>query len=307
MSYSLGHLSDPHLPLSAVTPPLRQLAGKRLLGFLSWQRKRRHIYQARPLAALLADLEAQAPDHVAVTGDLTNLGLPSEFLAARHWLGRIGTPDRVSVVPGNHDQTVSVPWLSGLGQWGPWMQGDGESSSAADGRSPFPFLRRRGPLAVLGLSSAVPTLPFSAAGRLGQRQIEAAAALLDQTGREGLCRVVMIHHPPVIGEGGRRKALRDRAAFSSMLRGHGAELVLHGHHHVTRLVTLPGPAGPIPVSEVPAASAVLAQPELAGWQLHRVVREGSGWRLTTRARRYDPVSGGFRQIREWTTRLGPPQ
>lgn len=307
MSYSLGHLSDPHLPLSAVTPPLRQLAGKRLLGFLSWQRKRRHIYQARPLAALLADLEAQAPDHVAVTGDLTNLGLPSEFLAARHWLGRIGTPDRISVVPGNHDQTVSVPWLSGLGQWGPWMQGDEESSSAADGRSPFPFLRRRGPLAVLGLSSAVPTLPFSAAGRLGQRQIEAAAALLDQTGREGLCRVVMIHHPPVIGEGGRRKALRDRAAFSSMLRGHGAELVLHGHHHVTRLVTLPGPAGPIPVSEVPAASAVLAQPELAGWQLHRVVREGSGWRLTTRARRYDPVSGGFRQIREWTTRLGPPQ
>lgn len=307
MSYSLGHLSDPHLPLSAVTPPLRQLAGKRLLGFLSWQRKRRHIYQARPLAALLADLEAQAPDHVAVTGDLTNLGLPSEFLAARHWLGRIGTPDRVSVVPGNHDQTVSVPWLSGLGQWGPWMQGDGESSSAADGRSPFPFLRRRGPLAVLGLSSAVPTLPFSAAGRLGQRQIEAAAALLDQTGREGLCRVVLIHHPPVIGEGGRRKALRDRAAFSTMLRGHGAELVLHGHHHVTRLVTLPGPAGPIPVSEVPAASAVLVQPELAGWQLHRVVREGSGWRLTTRARRYDPVSGGFRQIREWTTRLGPPQ
>lgn len=307
MSYSLAHLSDPHLPLSAGTPPLRQLAGKRLLGFLSWQRKRRHIHQARPLAALLADLEAQAPDHVAVTGDLTNLGLPSEFLAARHWLGRIGTPDRVSVVPGNHDQTVSVPWPAGLGHWSPWMQGDGEPPSAADDRSPFPFLRRRGPLAILGLSSAVPTLPFSAAGRLGRRQIEAAAALLDQAGREGLCRVVLIHHPPVIGEGGWRKALRDRAAFSAMLRGHGAELVLHGHHHVTRLAILPGPAGPIPVSEVPAASAIVARPELAGWHLHHIVREAPGWRLTTRSRRYDPASGRFHQSGERTTRLGPAQ
>ena len=57
--------------------------------------------------------------------------------------------------------------------WGDYMRGD-------DGDAAFPFLRRRGPLALIGLSSAVPTAPFMATGRLGAEQLARSRELLDQ-------------------------------------------------------------------------------------------------------------------------------
>lgn len=301
VTFSLAHLTDPHLPLPGGMPPLFHLRPKQELALLSWRRKRRLISTTVPLEALLADLEAQAPDHLAVTGDLVNLAAPAEMAAARRWLERLGEPARVSVVPGNHDCMVPAPWPDGIGQWEPWMRGDADPGPGA--APPFPFLRRRGPLALICLSSAVPTPLFLASGRVGPQQLLQAGAWLQQTAREGLFRVVLIHHPPVIGEGGRRKALRDRSALAGLLHRHGAELVLHGHHHVSRLAFLAGPAGPIPVIGLPSASAGLARPEVARWHLYGVERDGAGWRLTTTARCYDPSSGQFRAAGSWTLRI----
>jgi 3',5'-cyclic AMP phosphodiesterase CpdA len=303
LTFTLAHLSDPHLPIPLAPPrPLRRLAGKRLLAYLSWRRKRHRVHSPRVLAALMEDLAARQPDHVAVTGDLTNLALPEEFAAARDWLATLGPPERVTAIPGNHDATVPVPWQHGQGLWEPWMRGDGPK---LEGHR-FPFLRRRGPLALIGLSTAVATPPFSAAGRLGRGQVARLARLLAELRVQELFRVVLVHHPPVIGEGGARKALRDRALLAAALRESGAELVLHGHHHVSRLASLPGPAGPIPVIGVPPALSCLAAPELARWHLHRIAREeGGGWTLATEARAYDPAMGAFRPAGQWTLRLGP--
>lgn len=301
MGFSLAHLSDPHLPLPCRRMPLGGLGAKQALALLAWRRRQRRSRRPVPAAALVSDLAIHAPDHLAVTGDLVNLALPTEFLAAREWLAQVGSPHRLSVVPGNHDLTVAVPWQSGLGRWEPWMQGD--PGTAGDKGSPFPFLRRRGPLALVGLCSGIPTPPFSAAGRLGTDQLARLEALLRQAGDEHLFRVVLIHHPPIMGRGGARKALRDRGPLCAALRRAGAELVLHGHHHVTRLVGLPGPRGLIPLLGVPAALADGSGHEIAGWHLHRIERLGTGWRLTTTLRRYDPGSGRFRQAGEWSIEL----
>jgi 3',5'-cyclic AMP phosphodiesterase CpdA len=59
------------------------LLGKRALGWLSWKLRRRHAHRSEVLEALIADLRKTAPDHVAVTGDLTNVSLEDEFGAAR--------------------------------------------------------------------------------------------------------------------------------------------------------------------------------------------------------------------------------
>ncbi len=273
------------------------LRPKQLLALLSWHRKRRHIHTWRPLPALLADLRQQAPNHIAVTGDLINLAAPAEFAAGADWLVRLGKPEDVSYVPGNHDLTAAVPWTRGLGLWSAWMGDIG----APDGE--FPYLRRRGPVAIIGLSSAVGTPIGSAAGALGVAQLERLATLLDQLEAEDLFRVVLVHHPPVLGPGGRRKALRDRSALCEVLQRHGAELVLHGHHHLARLTAVPGPTGPIPVLGVPAALASGKKPELAGWHLHRIARAPGGWHLTTILRRYDPASACFTQAGQWTIRL----
>src|SRR5262249_30709965 len=103
--FVLAHLSDPHLaPLPG--PRLSELFGKRVTGLINWQRKRRLIHRADILARIVADLATQAPDHIAVTGDLLNISLEGEYPAARSWLAALGPPDTVTLVPGNHDAYV---------------------------------------------------------------------------------------------------------------------------------------------------------------------------------------------------------
>ena len=104
-SFTLAHLSDPHLPPMPAAR-LRDLAGKRALGYLNWIRNRHKYHRRDVLDAIVSDMQAQAPDHIAVTGDLVNIALEAEFEPSRTWLESIGPPGRVSVVPGNHDAYV---------------------------------------------------------------------------------------------------------------------------------------------------------------------------------------------------------
>ena len=92
MSFRLAHLSDLHLgPMPRVNP--RALLNQRVLGYVSWQRRRYRVHRREVLDALVADLREQAPDHVAITGDLVNISLPAEFVQAAVWLRQLGTPD----------------------------------------------------------------------------------------------------------------------------------------------------------------------------------------------------------------------
>ncbi len=190
-----------------------------------------------------------------------------------------------------------------MGRWHPWMAADG-GGEPAEAPPRFPFLRRRGPVALIGLSSAVPTPPGSAAGRLGAAQLARLPPLLEAAGREGLFRVVLVHHPPLPGPGGWRRALRDRDALREVLARSGAELVLHGHHHAALKAELEGPAGPIPVLGAPLALRA-RRDEPAGWLLHRIARDdgAEGWRLDTAVRAWDPGAGLFRAARVWTKRI----
>ncbi len=83
--FTLAHLSDPHLaPLPE--PRWSELIGKRVTGYINWQRRRRFIHDRAVLDKIVADLKAQTPDHIAVTGDLANIALPEEFARGRDWL-----------------------------------------------------------------------------------------------------------------------------------------------------------------------------------------------------------------------------
>src|SRR4051794_10389108 len=104
-AFVLAHLSDPHLPPLPVLS-LRELTGKRALGALNWRRNRQAIHRREVLEAVVADMQTQRPDHIAVTGDVVNLALEAEFAPAYAWLMSVGKPDHVSVVPGNHDAYV---------------------------------------------------------------------------------------------------------------------------------------------------------------------------------------------------------
>jgi 3',5'-cyclic AMP phosphodiesterase CpdA len=288
VSYLLAHLSDAHIgPLPR--PRTRDLLGKRITGFVNW-RRRGKLHDMAVLAEIVADLKAQAPDHIAMTGDILNLGLPDEFPFARAWLHALGTTEHVSFVPGNHDAYVrsSLPHLAST--FAPWVR---DAATVEGNPFTFPYLRRRGPLALIGLSSAIPTAPLLASGALGAAQRAGLARLLEET--RGLVRVVMIHHPPHVTGAKRGRGLRDASAFEAVIARHGADLVIHGHNHRTSVAPLPGPHGPVPVVGVPSCSAVPGtHGHLAAYHLYRFDEQaGGGFAVTAARRGLAPGRGGI--------------
>ncbi len=295
-SFTLAHLSDVHLsPVTGFSP--RHWNAKRALGFLNWQRARRAVHLRNVADRLVADATALRADHIAITGDLINLGLPSEYDAALHWLKSVGPPERVTVIPGNHDIYTRLHGHGGVTRWAAYM-GSEEQSLA------FPFVRRVGPLALIGLNSAVETPPFVAAGRLGAHQIEVAGELLDQLKSEGAIRVVLIHHPPLPGLANARRGLRDAAHFARMLEKNGAELVLYGHNHREALnwhgATMKGDGHPIPVIGVPSASAGRLHKDepLARYNMFTFFQSASGVRIRHAVRGLETADGPVVRISE---------
>jgi 3',5'-cyclic AMP phosphodiesterase CpdA len=141
----------------------------------------------------------------------------------------------------------------------------------------FPYLRRRGLVALIGMSTASATPLFMATGKLGAQQISRAAKLLDEARTANLFRVVMIHHPPV-ATSAHHKRLIDAAAFREALAAVGAELVIHGHDHVQSLVWIAGNDGRVPVVGVPSASASAGMKHDAGaYNLYRIGGGPGGW------------------------------
>jgi 3',5'-cyclic AMP phosphodiesterase CpdA len=283
MSFTIAHLSDAHLG-PAPWPGLREMRLKRFMGYVNWRRSRQRLHDMTMLARLVSDLRAQAPDHVAMTGDVVNIGLPTEFRRAAAWMRTLGEPADVSFTPGNHDAYVRDA-MKGLAEtFAPWTRGDAPAARR------FPFLRVRRDVALIGLSSGVPTGPLMATGRLGARQIDALGRLLEETGAQGLARVVLIHHPPMSRGGAPLRGLTDAAALEAVVTRFGAEAILHGHTHKRMVHYLASPAsrvegGRIPILGVPSAIAASPNPrQRAAYHLIRLERDGALWRVSARAR-----------------------
>ncbi|MED5262010.1 MAG: metallophosphoesterase [Myxococcota bacterium] len=268
--FTLAHVTDWHAtdPRGAGWKPL---LGKRAFGWLSWKLRRGRTHRPEVLAALMRDLDGQAPDHIAVTGDLTHIALPQEFAESAQQLRNLAEPSRVALVPGNHDCYVRVSPSESWDRWAPFMVSDGASDSQAPRSGEWPTVRVRGEVALVGTCSAVATPWFQASGRLGDAQLDRLEALLFELGERDLFRVVLIHHPPLDHDRSSRRRLLDAPRLREILARAGAELVLHGHRHRTRIQALPGPRGPIPVVGARSSTDVGEEEDkLAQYHLYRI-------------------------------------
>lgn len=293
--FRLAHLSDPHLgPLPRVKT--MQLASKRVLGYVNWRRNRMRSLAGPVLGGLVEDILAHAPDHIVVTGDLMNLGLPGEIVTAREWLEAFGPPDRISVIPGNHDAYVPGALGRALAAWAPYATGD---HATPVGHVSFPYVRRRGPVAIIGMSSARATAPFMATGHVDSAVLPHFRDALVHAGREGLFRVVLIHHPPTPNATNWHKRLVGSGRVRALLREAGAELVLHGHTHIDSHVEIAGPDGPIPVIGVPsAANAPGGHKPAARYNLFAIHGEPGAWHCHMTERGYGQPGEAIAVIRE---------
>ena len=285
----IAHLSDLHL-FNPENMLARDFMTKRVLGYLSWRLHRQAEHQIDFMPALRAALGEAEVDHIVVTGDMTHLGHDADFEAAAEILRQLGGPDRLTVIPGNHDAYVRIPWREQVFDLRAYMASDagaGAGSSNGSLERPEPSLRKIDQTAIIGISSARPTAPFLATGSLGRNQLTRFQQLLDQAKAENLFRLVLIHHPPVRGLVSRRKCLTDQSALANVIKASGAELILHGHTHRFSESAIEGPGGEIPVIGVPSLTALSSKGKRrAGFHLNRIIRTDDNWEVQIKVYRY---------------------
>ena len=218
------------------------------------------------------------------------MGLPAESAKAKELLAALGSASQVTIIPGNHDAYVDGALGCRLAEWADYMVSDG--LKVCDGTETavstiFPSLRVRGPVALIGVSTAQPCSTFLAVGCIGNDQLQRLQKILIETGQKGLFRIVLIHHPPKSGVVSWRKRLTDAEAFQKTLQGCGAELILHGHSHHQSLTYLETSDDRIPVIGVPSASAAGANPKRrARYHLYHLSPRADGWDIRVCVRSY---------------------
>ncbi len=253
------------------------------------------------VAALLAELNDDPPDLVAISGDLTQGARIGEFEAARRFMDALRAPSLA--VPGNHDispYNLVERFTDPYRRWRRLV-------------SPETAPRwQNGAVAVLGLNTArrgALRLDWST-GRVTQVRLRRLVRQLDAL-PDGLVKVVVMHHPLLPPEGapdtpvagGARAALR-------MLASHHVTLVLAGHLH-RGYARLASPGGPSPlILQGATATSVRLRGEpnaynqvTIGADGHASVRvriwDGHGW---TSQERLDAEPGG----RAWAEEPGRP-
>jgi 3',5'-cyclic AMP phosphodiesterase CpdA len=291
--FRLAHVTDPHFRGFREIRPL-DFASKRAVGLANLVVNRSRKHKMDLLEDLRRDLRAVAPDHLALTGDLSNVSINGEWRVALAWLDLCGlAPDAVTVIPGNHDayveQVVSDRSFEKLFASYQTSDVDRDPDSAY-----YPFVQIREQLALIGVSSAVATGDLGAWGQIGEAQLARLEGLLQSPQLASLMRVVLLHHPPLVHKGGEHRNLRDREAFAGVLARAGADLVLHGHDHQDERGELAGPGGkPIPIVGGGSASYAGGLDRRARYNVFEI--EGTTITWTTRVQ--DPATTFFREVR----------
>ena len=271
------HCSDIHLlSLSGVGP--HRFLNKRLTGGINLMLSRSRHHDERLFDRMVEHARTHAVDRVVVTGDLSNLALDEEFEHIAAKLDAIGLP--VTVIPGNHDAYTrgSVRKQRFERHMLRFMSGErlgGLPSPAAASIDHYPFVQRYDGVALIGVSTAHASLPLWAIGTVGPEQLQRLDRMLDELGREGLTRIVLIHHPVMPGVAKARHHLTDLDAFAAVIARRGAELILHGHEHELIEGTIAGPQRPALVHGISSGTNVSQRPERrAAFSVYEASRDG---------------------------------
>jgi 3',5'-cyclic AMP phosphodiesterase CpdA len=278
----IAHFSDLHL-LSLEGVKLHRFLNKRATGYANLRLKRGSVHRASHVRALAREVRRLDVDHVVITGDLTNLALEPEFALAREVIEKdLGLPPRdVSIVPGNHDVYTRGAHVAGrfTTYFADYLVSDLPDLTVAGKIGRFPVVKLRGCVAVIGLCSAVPRLPFVAAGRIGRSQLDAFGRVLAHPEVSRRTPVVALHHPPH-NPRSRLKAmiegLEDAALLWTSVRQIPVGMVLHGHLH--RRIRREDSTLKGSVVSVGATSASLdhdAPSKMAGFNVYEIGDDGA--------------------------------
>lgn len=195
----------------------------------------RHAVAAH-VAAVARRIAERRYDVVVVAGDLTQRNFRGQFRAARAFLDAARAHAEVFVVPGNHD--VAWWWQPvGLGVRWPLLRGYRKWVGPEE-----PVLRLPG-LTMVGLNSCHGIQPYTLTTRLRDLSVVGAvrpaqwerARAAFAAAPAGDLKVLVFHHNLLRGDLSRRWGLVNRADGIGEALATGADLVLNGHDHQTRI------------------------------------------------------------------------
>ena len=288
----IAHLSDLHVLPPAGAEWRKILFNKRITGYANLVLRRGRVYRREYLLTVV-EAAAACADHVVVTGDITNLGLESEYDEAQRLIDSVARTAEVTVVPGNHDiYLASIQRERRFPRYfGALLVSDLPQYAVQLPAGPYPCVKLRGPAAIIALSSAVPRPPFVSSGNVGDVQLIALKKILAHPEVARRTPVIVIHHPPV-DRRMRLAQLRDGLVDAASLRGSLAHLsrglVLFGHLHARARCKLRTASGALDV--VCASGAALDHPDpsiRAGFNLYEI--DGEGSIATVQARVLEPA------------------
>lgn len=176
-------------------------------------------------------------DAAIVAGDLTQRNFRGQFAAAKQWLDALRAQLPVFVVPGNHD--VAWWWQPvGLGLRWPLLRGYRKWIS----EELEPQLQLPG-VTIVGLNSCHGVQPYTITTRLRDLSVVGAirpaqwakARAAFAAAPAGDLKVLVFHHNLLRGDLSRRWGLVNRADGIGEALATGADLVLNGHDHQTRI------------------------------------------------------------------------
>lgn len=189
------------------------------------------------VAAIARRIAERRYDVVCVVGDLTQRNFRWQFREARAFLDAARAVGPVFVVPGNHDvawwwQPVGLgvrPWL--YRGYRKWISPDLE-----------PTLRLPG-VTFVGINSCHGVQPYTLTTRLRDIAVVGAvrpaqwerARAAFAAAPPGDLKVLVFHHNLLRGDLSRRWGLANRADGIGEALATGADLVLNGHDHQTRI------------------------------------------------------------------------
>ena len=296
----IAHLSDLHLLSLEGTAPFR-LFNKRLTGYLNLRFHRKSVHKAFAVHAAAREIRRLDIDHVVITGDLSNLALEGEFELVRRFLDdELGLPpDRVSIVPGNHDAYTSGAHRSRrfATTFARFLRSDLPELTAPG--EVFPYVHLRGPTALIGLSTARPRLPLVASGTIGREQLAALTRLLAHPEVRARTPVILQHHPihnPPSRAKTALEGLTDADEEAHVLRHVRRGLLLHGHLHRRIHRTLATEGGHIDAVGATSASLLHESDErMAGFNVYDIGDDGRIEGVSSH--RLEPAGETFREVR----------
>ncbi|MBT6223463.1 MAG: metallophosphoesterase [Rhodobiaceae bacterium] len=295
LKYSISHISDLHLPIKK-KPKYKELFNKRIIGFINWHLNRKNIHNDNIIKDLINDLKKQGSDHLIVSGDLINLSLEDEYINASKILKKISIPENISVVPGNHDCYIQMDFDKSIIHWKDYIKTDVVLSKYFKmKKNTFPYLKVRNEIALIGLSTAIPTLPFMCYGKIGKDQLIKLEDIFIYLSKKNYFKILILHHPIHKIGPFNYKGLLDNDKLIKLLDDYNIELLLHGHLHKDSITYLKTKNSIIPCFGIPSSSNVNKKAKQTSYNKYEIYKMNDEWNFNVYRRIYKNDINEFTQ------------